>query len=130
MNITGRKKRFVELAQRVALSSDEVHRHGAVLVRSNNIINVSANKNAHLRFGQRFRQRGKGHSTQHAELGCILGLDRSVTSGATMYVVRVGRSGDFRNSKPCDMCLSALRHCGVRKVFYSVSGDEFGCIKP
>jgi len=130
MDITGRKKRFVELAQRVALSSSEhMHRHGAVLVRGNNVVNVSSNRNAHARFGQRFRRRDKGHATQHAELGCLLGLDRTVTSGSTMYVVRVNRAGELRNSKPCHMCLSALEHCGVRKVYYTTNDGTLERLK-
>ena len=53
-NITGRTKRFIDLAYRVAQSSDyDDYRHGAVLVRGNKVINVSANKNSHARFGNR-----------------------------------------------------------------------------
>ena len=86
-NITGRIKRFIDLAYRVAQTSDyDDYRHGAGLTRGNKVISVSANKNSHARFGKRFRKRNCGHATHHAELGCILGLDRSVTRGSTMYV--------------------------------------------
>ena len=88
-----RKKRFFELATRVAENAAQNgYRHGAILVRGNVVLNASHNKNAYARFGERFRRRDRGDATHHAELGCILGLDRSVTRGADVYVVRVGRS--------------------------------------
>jgi tRNA(Arg) A34 adenosine deaminase TadA len=121
-----RKKRFFDLATRVAQNAAQNgYRHGAILVRGNAVLNASHNKNAYTRFGERFRRRDKGDATHHAELGCILGLDRSVTRGADVYVVRVGRSGNLLLSKPCDMCEAALRHVGVRRVYYSLNDGNF-----
>ena len=130
MPIAGRKKRLVALAKRIAESSEAPdYKHGAVLVKGGTVLNASVNKNAHARFGKRFRRRDCGHTTHHAELGCVRGLDRSVTRGADIYVVRVGKGGDLRLSKPCDMCEAALRHVGVRRVFYSIDQEELGCVK-
>jgi tRNA(Arg) A34 adenosine deaminase TadA len=121
-----RKKRFFDLATRVAENAAQGgYKHGAVLVRGNIVLNASHNKNAYTRFGERFRRRDKGDATHHAELGCILGLDRSITRGADVYVVRVGRSGNLLLSKPCDMCEAALRHVGVRRVYYSLNDGNF-----
>jgi len=121
-----RKKRFFDLAARVAENAAQGgYKHGAILVRGNIVLNASHNKNAYTRFGERFRRRDKGDATHHAELGCILGLDRSVTRGADVYVVRVGRSGNLLLSKPCDMCEAALRHVGVRRVYYSLNDGNF-----
>ena len=129
-NITGRTKRMIELAYRVAQSSGyDDYRHGAVLVRGNRVINVSANKNSHARFGNRFRKRNCGHATHHAELGCILGIDRAVTRGSTIYVARVGKLGNMKISKPCEMCEEVLRHVGVKKVVYTINDKEVGIYK-
>lgn len=114
------------MAARVAENAAQGgYKHGAILVRGNAVLNASHNKNAYARFGERFRRRDKGDATHHAELGCILGLDRSVTRGADVYVVRVGRSGNLLLSKPCDMCEAALRHVGVRRVYYSLNDGNF-----
>jgi tRNA(Arg) A34 adenosine deaminase TadA len=121
-----RKRRFIDLAMKCAENSTLAqYRHGAILVRGNAVINTSHNKNVYNRFGERFRKRDRGDSTHHAELGCILGLDRSVTQGADVYVVRVGRAGNLLLSKPCDMCEAALRHVGVRRVYYSLNDGNF-----
>ena len=118
------KERYLRLAKRISQQSQHDHfRHGAVLVKGGAVLNASCNKDQYKKFGNRFRDtHNYGHATLHAELGCILGLSRSVTEGSTMYVVRTNRAGSFRMSKPCDMCESALRYCGVKKVVYT-TGD-------
>lgn len=87
------------------------------------MLNVACNKENHCGFGNRFRERSTGHATLHAELGCVLNLDRSVTNGAEVFVVRVNRKGEYRMSKPCPMCQSALEHVGVNRVHYSTSDN-------
>jgi len=128
--ISGRIKRYIELAKKVAEESESTdYRHGAVLVRGAAVISTSCNKNGFKSFGQRFRERDCGHATRHAELGVILGVDRAKTTGATVYVVRIGKTGDLRLSKPCHMCRAVLEYVGVKKVFYSIDENEIGVIK-
>ena len=130
MFISNRQRRHIKLAQRVASQSDFCdYRHGAVLAKGNRVLNTSANKNSYKLWAQRFRRRDRGHATHHAELGCILGVDRSVTQGATVYVARISKSGDTRLSKPCPMCESAMRHVGIKKVVYTINEKEIGSIK-
>jgi len=113
--------RYLNLAKRVARQSQHDHfKHGAVLVKGGSVINTSYNKSQYTRFGNRFRDtRFCGHATHHAELGCILGLDKALTQGTTLYVVRTNKEGKFKLSKPCAMCEEALRFCGVKKVIYT-----------
>ena len=98
-------------------------RHGAVLTKGGSIINASFNKDNYTSFGSRFRSPLRGHATVHAELGCILGLPRDVTSGADLYVCRINRKGELRFSKPCSMCHEALKHVGVKRVYYTTSDN-------
>ena len=131
MKLTGRHRRYMEIASRVAHNSNsDDYRHGALLLRGSNIIGLSMNKNRHAKFGNRFRDRNCGHATHHAELGCVLGIDRKKTTGSTMYVCRIGKGGEFRLSKPCSMCAAVLRHVGVKRVFYSIDNKTIGVYKP
>ena len=115
-----KNKRYIELAKRVAEQSNYgKFRHGAVLVKGNSVRSVSCNKHRHCSFGARFRKEGFGEATLHAELGEILGMDRSVTQGADVYVARINKEGEARISKPCSMCEAAMRHVGVRRVYYT-----------
>tara|TARA_Y100000296_G_scaffold87192_1_gene130465 strand:+ start:1676 stop:2080 length:405 start_codon:yes stop_codon:yes gene_type:complete len=130
VSISGRKKRLIELSKRVAEDSAAPdYRHGAVLVKGGSVLSVATNKNSHARFGKKFRKRDCGHATHHAELGCILGLDRSATRGSDLYVVRIGKGGELRMSKPCEMCEQVLRHVGVKRVYYSISENKLGCVR-
>jgi deoxycytidylate deaminase len=118
--LSKKKQRYIELAMRIAGQTEfREYKHGAVLVRGGTVLNTSCNKNKYKAWANRFRKKQRGHATVHAEIGAILGLDRSITEGATIYVVRVGRDGCLRNSKPCPMCEAAMQFVGVKKVVYS-----------
>jgi deoxycytidylate deaminase len=118
--LSKKKQRYIELAMRIAGQTEfREYKHGAVLVRGGTVLNTSCNKNKYKAWANRFRKKQSGHATVHAEIGAILGLDRSITEGATIYVVRVGRDGCLRNSKPCPMCEAAMQFVGVKKVVYS-----------
>ena len=128
--LTGRTLRLIEAAKKTAEKSPAPdYRHGALLVKGNSIVGSAYNKNSFNRWGNRFRHRDCGHATHHAELGCILGKDRSVTTGATIYVVRIGKKGEFRMSKPCPMCEAVMRHVGIKKVVYTINYEEVGVHK-
>jgi tRNA(Arg) A34 adenosine deaminase TadA len=112
--------RNILLAKKVAELSDYgKFRHGAVLVKGNSVRNMACNKHRHCHFGKRFREANTGTATLHAELGVILGMDRSITQGATVYVARVNKEGTARMSKPCPMCENAMRHVGIKRVIYT-----------
>ena len=122
-----KNKRYIELAKRVAEQSNYgKFRHGAVLVKGSSVRSVSCNKHRHCSFGARFRKEGDGEATLHAELGAILGMDRSTTHGSDVYVARINREGEARISKPCPMCEAAMRHVGGRRVYYT---NEHGKIE-
>lgn len=119
----------MELARRMARQSEfPDYRHGAVLVKGS-IRNASFNKSNYCAFGTRFQKEHAGKTTLHAELGAILGMDRQITDGATVYVARVGREGDYKLSKPCPMCHQALKHVGVKRVVYTINNKIAGSYK-
>ena len=127
---SGRHLRYIEAAKRAAEESTfPDYRHGALLVRGGSILNSAYNKNSHIAWANRFRAKACGHATHHAELGAVLGIDRSKTHGADVYVVRVGRTGELKMSQPCLMCQSVLSHMGVKRVYYSLDNENLGCIK-
>ena len=125
MYISKREQRYIDMAIDIASSSENSKfRHGAVLVKNGKPRSSARNEERHCSFGNRFRERDCGHATLHAELGCILGLDRGVTQGSTVFVARVNKLGEARMSKPCTMCQAALSHVGVKKVFYTTSHNS------
>jgi len=132
VSYSGKVARFMSLAKNVARQSEfSDYRHGAILVKGGSIISTSPNKDSFCSFGARFRNghHQPGHATRHAEIGAILGLDRSITDGATLYVARIGKADEFRMSKPCQMCESTLRHVGIKRVIYTINNKEVGGYK-
>ena len=126
-DLSKKQRNYIELAARIAQQTEfKEYKHGAVLVRGGTVLNTSCNKNKYKAWANRFRKKQRGHATVHAEIGAILGLDRSITEGGTIYVVRVGRDGHLRNSKPCPMCEAAMQFVGIKKVIYS---NEYGHIE-
>jgi len=123
------RKRIFDLAVKTAKKSEfTCFKHGAVLVRGGKIINTAFNECVHSRLSDRFKTH-EGIGTRHAELSVILGIDRKVTTGADVYVVRINPSYNIKNSRPCEMCMGALKFVGVKRVFYSISIDEYGVLK-
>jgi tRNA(Arg) A34 adenosine deaminase TadA len=103
-------------------------RHGAVLVGGGNaILGIGVNNEKYCSVGAKHRHPNKGVSTYHAEISCILGIERKAIRGSTIYVARASKaSGEDRMSKPCPMCHAVLASQGVRKVFYTVDKDNVG----
>jgi hypothetical protein len=44
-----------------------------------------------------------------------------------LVVIRVNKSGETCNARPCHNCLSMMKDVGIRKVYYSTSPDELVC---
>ena len=58
----------------------------------------------------------------HAEARLL----RKLGNGAYVYVARVTKGGSLALAKPCRGCTQGLRNKGVKRVYYSISDDEFG----
>tara|TARA_R110000851_G_scaffold89540_2_gene195125 strand:+ start:237 stop:605 length:369 start_codon:yes stop_codon:yes gene_type:complete len=121
---------MLNIASRQAMTSDfPTFKHGAVLAKGSTILNLGVNKNQFNSFAARFKSVPKHHATLHAELCCVLGVERESTLGATVYVARVNRRGAWKMSKPCCMCEAAMKYIGIKKVIYTVDEHHIGEIR-
>ena len=126
MSYRGRNSRYFNIARKAAICSEQSdYKHGAVLVKGGSVINTSCNKNRLVSFGSRFCKDHNGIATLHAELGAILGIERNITEGSSIYVCRVGKDSSFRLSKPCEMCHLAMKYVGIKKVYWTI--DNHSC---
>lgn len=121
-------RRYLELARKQALQSTfDRQRHGCVIVKAGRIINAAHNSLCYSSFAERFRDKGRGgNATRHAELRAILGVDSSLTHGATAIIVRINNSGEYGMSRPCSMCMEALKFVGIKKIIYTRNRKEIG----
>jgi len=119
---SNKTKKFLDLAGNVANQGGYPRfKHGAALVKGSSVINTAYNKNGYCSFGARFYEGNPNNVTLHAELASILNIERENTENSVVYVVRVNTAGEYRLSKPCKMCESAMRFCGIKKVIYSTN---------
>jgi deoxycytidylate deaminase len=65
----------------------------------------------------------------HAEIHALWRANPKFLDGADCYLVTISaKSKNKTNSKPCETCMAHLYDAGIRKVYYTVSNDEYGII--
>jgi deoxycytidylate deaminase len=65
----------------------------------------------------------------HAEIHALWRANPKALDNADCYLVTLSaKSKNRTNSKPCESCMAHLYDAGIRKVYYTVSNDEYGII--
>ena len=54
-------------------------------------------------------------------------LDERSRSKLDLVVVRINKSGEISNARPCHNCLNMMKSVGIRRVYYSISPEEVVC---
>jgi deoxycytidylate deaminase len=117
--LSKRQRSYLNLAMRMAETSEVSHMHGAVCVRGGRVLSLGANRwrnrNKHMMVRN---EDYNPHITTHAEIDALSRVDDA--RGSTIYVARVGKSGEEKFSRPCDNCAKALAAAGVKAVVYTM----------
>ena len=117
-----------EIAIEAALSNtiQKLPRMGAALITLEGDIFVGRNQlKTHplqASFGNRF---GKPKSIfLHAEIDCLIKAMRVYPAGANtlraIWVARVSKTNYVRLAKPCNVCMKALLHFGVKDIQWTI----------
>lgn len=59
---------------------------------------------------------------------CEARLARKLDEGATVYIARTNAKLEWANSKPCHSCEIALKRAKVKRVYYTIAPNEYGCL--
>lgn len=106
-----RLDRAIELARNI---NDGRHfRHAAVAIREDGTAVQSTNLMTQI-------PQPRGHAESRVML--------KAGWGSIVYVARVLKNDMPALSKPCHNCEHIMRVRGVRKVFYTISENEYGCL--
>ena len=102
---------------------------GATIVRSGNVLSVGQSKlNSDpglCDFDQiGIRERVSVHAEEAALRRC------ANAHRATLYVARIGRNGKVALAKPCKRCRKLLSENDIRRVYYTVSPNEYSLWTP
>jgi len=97
--------------------------HIAFLIKSNIIEKIGINKRrTHPEISK--HPYHDGHVGIHAELDCILKIDKEDLRDYKMLVLRVDRKNKLNMSKPCPGCLSLINQFNVGEVWYSDNNGQ------
>lgn len=108
---------FFKLARNESLKVDFRARIGSVLVKNGKPVSVGRNKP--LKTHPLIRKYDS-LKTLHSEFDAIIGIDRHLVSGSTLYVYRERKDGTIANSCPCDMCMKFLRELKIKRILYTI----------
>ncbi|CAB4242258.1 ComEB Deoxycytidylate deaminase [uncultured Caudovirales phage] len=117
--LSRKEQAFLSVARYLATKSESKQKHGAIVVRGGSVIGTGYNKDRnHPDFVS--PEHIKTHCSVHAEVEAIRDAGWKV-KGATLYVARINRLGQDRDSKPCDRCSVVIEETEIKKVIYTRS---------
>lgn len=116
--LSNKDKAYLSVARYIAARSNERMKHGAVVVKSNRVLGMGYNKNKNSPFNVS-EEHIKSHCSRHAEVEAIRSANFNV-KGAVLYVARVNRRGQDRNSKPCPRCQTIIEETGIKRVVHTL----------
>lgn len=93
------------------LEDSRSHAVGAVALRTDGAF-------VHARNGSSERVQPLVHAERR--------LLRKAGRGSIIYVARRRRDGRIGLARPCEWCLTAMRRRGVKRVYYTISDQEYG----
>jgi deoxycytidylate deaminase len=126
MNLSKSEQAFLSVARYLAAKSEANKKHGALVVKSGRVMGAGYNKDTNNPMSVS-PEHIKTHCSRHAEVEAIRDAKRNV-DGAVLYVARVNRQGQDRNSKPCKYCEAVIRETNIKKVIYTGMGDHVNFI--
>ena len=96
------------------------YKHGCVLLHHGKIISTGCNYDK-VQYKNKILCRNVSCST-HAEMSAIISLKGKKAD--TLLVIRVGKDGTLRDSKPCQYCYQFIYKNGIKKIYYSTNNQE------
>lgn len=92
--------------------------HVAFLIKSGKIEKIGVNKRrTHPEISK--HPYHEGHVGIHAELDCILKINKEDLSDYEILVLRVDKNNNLAMSKPCSGCQSLLNQFNIKEIWYS-----------
>ena len=117
MHMSNSEQAFLSVARYFAAKSTANKKHGAVVVKSGRVLGRGYNKDTNNPMSVS-PEHIKTHCSRHAEIEAIRDANWNV-DGAILYVARVNRQGQDRNSKPCKYCELVINETNIKKVIYT-----------
>lgn len=122
--LSKRDKAYLNVARYFATKSSARNTHGAVIVKGGRVVGTGFNRNRNHPMIVS-PERIKTDCSTHAEESAIRDAGYDVKN-AVIYVARVNRHGEDRDSEPCPRCLNLINQSGIKRIVYTTqAGREY-----
>lgn len=123
MALSNRDRSYLSVARYLANKSVARNTHGAVVVKGGRVLGTGWNKNRnHPAIVS--PEHVKTDCSYHAEEVAIREAGEDNVRGAIIYVARVNKNGQDRDSKPCPKCASLIEQVGIKRVVFTMEAGE------
>lgn len=109
---------MLDLAAKVAETSEQRYRLGAVVVKNGNVIAVGVNKRRNHPDIFESKAQIMRHASCCAERDALRRAGEAAR-GSTVYVARVSKSGGVLLARPCNRCYTAMKSAGVKTAYWT-----------
>lgn len=120
--LSNRDNAYLSVARYFAKKSSAKKMHGAIVVRGGRVLGTGFNKNRN-NPNIVSPEHIKTDCSYHAEVMAIRDAGNDVR-GATIYVARVSKIGEDRDSMPCPRCLSLIKETGIKRIIHTTSSGR------
>lgn len=107
---------FLAVATKLAATSDNRFRVGALVVKSGRVFGGSAN------ITKRSPSTPPNRFSTHAEIAAL--KVASQTQDSTLYISRLSSTDTLALAKPCAWCIQEILESGVYRVVYTVDDNR------
>lgn len=115
--LSNKDKAFLSVARYFATKSTARNTHGAVVVKGGRVVGTGYNRN---------RNHPKIVSPEHIKTDCSIHAEESAirdagydVKNAIIYVARVNKHGEDRDSRPCPRCSKMIKEYGIKRIIYT-----------
>ncbi len=120
--LSKKDKAFLSVARYFATKSSARNTHGAVVVKGGRVIGTGYNRN---------RNHPMIVSPEHIKTNCSIHAEESAirdagydVKNAVIYVARVNKHGEDRDSKPCQRCSALIEESGIKRIIYTTQAGR------
>ena len=122
--LSNRDKAYLSAARYFAAKSSARNTHGAVIVKGGRVVGTGYNRN---------RNHPAIVSPEHIKTDCSIHAEESAirdagydVRNAIIYIARVNKNGEDRDSRPCPRCLNLIKNSGIKRIIHTTqSGREY-----
>lgn len=115
--LSNKDKAYLSVARYFAAKSSARNTHGAVIVKGGRVVGTGYNRN---------RNHPAIVSPEHIKTDCSIHAEESAirdarydVRNAVIYIARVNKHGEDRDSGPCPRCLDLIKDFGIKRIVHT-----------